>query len=158
MHPQIFINIWFSFVFPLSLKRSVGDTSKFSVLRREKMYKTKTTEWHDELKPTENELKMKICLLILYLNRSNLLILRSAAATPMPHPPDKINCTKDVLFFILRAPNHHIFTFNLWFLFKLNHKVCLPKTVCGIFQFRFCLVFIKVYIFVQQNAWTLNSG
>ena len=73
-------------------------------------------------------------------------------------PPDKINCTKDVLFFILRAPNHHIFTFNLWFLFKLNHKVCLPKTVCGIFQFRFCLVFIKVYIFVQQNAWTLNSG
>ena len=87
MHPQIFINIWFSFVFPLCLKRSVGDTSKFSVLRREKMYKTKTTEWHDELKPTENELKMKICLLILYLNRSNLLILRSAAATPMPHPP-----------------------------------------------------------------------
>ena len=57
--------------FPLCLKRSVADTSKFSVLRKEKMYKTKTTEWHNELKPTENELKMKICLLTLYLNHFN---------------------------------------------------------------------------------------
>ena len=30
----------------------------------------------------------------------------------------------------------------------------LSKTVCGIFHFRFRLVFIKIYIFVQQNAWT----
>ena len=35
------------------------------------MYKTKTTEWHNELKPTENELKIKICLLTLYLNHIN---------------------------------------------------------------------------------------
>ena len=57
--------------FPLCLKRSVADTSKFSVLRKEKMYKTKTTEWHNELKPIENELKMKTCLLTLYLNNFN---------------------------------------------------------------------------------------
>ena len=35
------------------------------------MYKRKTTKWHNELKPTENELKMKICLLKLYLNHFN---------------------------------------------------------------------------------------
>ena len=29
------------------------------------------------------------------------------------------------------------------------------KIVRGIFNFRFCFVFNKVYIFVQQNVWTL---
>ena len=57
--------------FPLYLKRSVGKTQKFSVLRKEKIYKTKTTEWLNELKPTKNELKMSICLLTLYLNHFN---------------------------------------------------------------------------------------
>ena len=37
--------------------------------------------------------------------------------------------------------------------------VHLSKTVCGIFDFRFRLVFIKfyikLYIFVQHNAWAL---
>ena len=40
-------------------------------LTKEKMCKTKTTEWHNELKPNENGLKMKICLLTLYLNHFN---------------------------------------------------------------------------------------
>ena len=35
------------------------------------------------------------------------------------------------------------------------HQVRLSKTVCGILHFRFRFVFIKVYIFVQQNTWTL---
>ena len=35
------------------------------------MHKAKTTEWHNEPKPTENKLKMKICLLTLYLNHFN---------------------------------------------------------------------------------------
>ena len=35
------------------------------------MYETKTTEWHNELKPTEIELKRKTCLLTLYLNHFN---------------------------------------------------------------------------------------
>ena len=35
------------------------------------MNKTKTTEWHNKLKTAENELKMKICLLKLYLNHFN---------------------------------------------------------------------------------------
>ena len=58
-------------------------------------------------------------------------------------------------FFLLRVPTHHSFTFNLRFLYELKHKVRLSKTVCGIFHFQFRFVFIKVYIFVQQNAWTL---
>ena len=70
-------------------------------------------------------------------------------------PSDKINGTKNTLFFLSRAPTHHSFTFNLRFLYELKHKVRLSKTVCGIFHFRFRFVFIKVYIFVQQNAWTL---
>ena len=70
-------------------------------------------------------------------------------------PSDKINGTKNALFFLSRAPTHHSFTFNLRFLYELKHKVHLSKTVCGIFHFQFRFVFIKVYIFVQQNAWIL---
>ena len=68
---------------------------------------------------------------------------------------DKINGTKNALFFLSRAPTRHSFTFNLRFLYELKRKVRLSKTVCEIFHFRFHFVFIKVYIFVQQNAWTL---
>ena len=57
--------------------------------------------------------------------------------------------------FLSQAPTHHSFTFNLQFLYELKHKVCLSRTVCGIFYFRFRFVLIKIYIFVQQNAWTL---
>ena len=70
-------------------------------------------------------------------------------------PSNKINGTENALFFLSRAPTHHSFTFNLRFLYELKHKVRLSKTVFGIFHFRFRFVFIKVYIFVQQNVWTL---
>ena len=70
-------------------------------------------------------------------------------------PSNKINGTKNTLIFLSRAPAHHGFTFNLRFLYEQKHKVRLPKSLCGIFHFRFRFVFIKVYIFVQHNAWTL---
>ena len=70
-------------------------------------------------------------------------------------PSDKINGTKNALFFLSRTPTHHSFTFNLGFLNELKQKARLTKVVCGIFRFRFRFVFIKVYTFVQQNAWTL---
>ena len=54
-----------------------------------------------------------------------------------------------MLFFLLRAPTHHSFTFNLQYLHELKHKVSLSKTVCGIFHFRLRFVFIKVYICVS---------
>ena len=63
-------------------------------------------------------------------------------------PLDKTSGTKNALFFLSRAPNHHSFTFNLRFWYKVKHKVRLSK-VCGTFRFRFYFVFIKVYIFVQ---------
>ena len=44
------------------------------------------------------------------------------------------------------------FTFNLQFLYGLKHTVRLSKTVRGIFHFRFRSVFVKVYVFVQQNV------
>ena len=69
-------------------------------------------------------------------------------------PSDK-NGTKNALFLLSRAPTHHSFTFNLRFLYELLRKVRLSKTMSGIFHFRFRFVFIKVYIFVQQNAWIL---
>ena len=67
-------------------------------------------------------------------------------------PSDKINGTKNALFFLSRAPTHHSFTFNLRFLYELKHKVHISETVCEIFFFRFRFVFIKEYIFVQQNT------
>ena len=63
---------------------------------------------------------------------------------------------KTALFFLSRAPTHHNFIFNLQFLFELKHIVRLSKIMCGIFHFRFRFAFIKVYIFVQQNARTLT--
>ena len=70
-------------------------------------------------------------------------------------PPDKINGTKNALFFLSRVPTHHSFTFKLRFLNELNHKVHLSKTVWD-FPFSIRLRFFKVYIFVQQNPWTLT--
>ena len=70
-------------------------------------------------------------------------------------PSDKINGTKNALFFLLRAPTHHSFTFNLRFLYELKHNVRLSKTVCGIFHFQSRFLFINVFIFVQQITWTL---
>ena len=63
---------------------------------------------------------------------------------------------KDTLF-LLGAPTHHSFTFDLQFLYDLKHKVQVypSKTMCGIFHFRSRLVFMNVYIFVQQKAQTL---
>ena len=58
--------------------------------------------------------------------------------------------------FFSRTPTYHSFVFTLKLLHELKRKVSLFKTACGIFQFQFRLVFIKVYTFVQQNAWNLS--
>ena len=62
-------------------------------------------------------------------------------------PSNKIN--------VSQAPTQHNFTFNLRFLYELQHTVCLSKSMCWIFRFRNRFVFIKAYAFVQQKAWTL---
>ena len=50
-------------------------------------------------------------------------------------PSDKINSTKNALFFLSQAPNHHSFAINLQSLCELKQKNRLSKTVCGIFHF-----------------------
>ena len=61
----------------------------------------------------------------------------------------------NALLFLSEAPTHDGFTFNLQFLYELKYKIRLSKTVCEIFHFRFRFIVIKVYIFAQQNEWTL---
>ena len=63
-------------------------------------------------------------------------------------PSDKINGTKNALFFLSRAPTYHSFTFSLPFLYELKHKVHLSKTACGIFildSISFLLKFIFLF-------------
>ena len=55
-----------------------------------------------------------------------------------------------------RAPTHQSFTFNLQLLYELKNMIHVSKTVYGLFNFQFRLIFIKVYIFVQQKAWILK--
>ena len=62
---------------------------------------------------------------------------------------DKLKGTQNALFFFRKLQLIPVL------LLTCIIKVCLSKTVCGIFYFRFRFVFIKVLIFVQQNAWTL---
>ena len=74
-------------------------------------------------------------------------------------PSDKINGTKNDLFFLSRAPTHHSFIFSSRLLCALKHKVRLSKSLCKIFYFWFPFVFTKVYIFVQKkymDSLTLN--
>ena len=70
-------------------------------------------------------------------------------------PSDKISVSKNALFiylFLYFAPTHRSYNFNSEFLYGLKHKVYFSKSESGIFHFRFCLVFIKVYILVQQKV------
>ena len=59
-------------------------------------------------------------------------------------------------FFFRKLQFITVLLLTLQFLYELKHMVHLSKTACGIFHFRFCLVFIELYIFVQQKAWTLT--
>ena len=79
----------------------------------------------------------------------NTLYIEIKKTNVKKFPSDKINGTKN-------AQPHHSSTFNLRLLHELKHNVRLSKSVCGIFHCQFCLVFIKVYIFVQRNAWAFD--
>ena len=64
---------------------------------------------------------------------------------------EKKNSTR----FSLGSSNSSVLLLIHNFLHKLKHRVCFSNRECGIFHFWFCFVFIKIYTFVQQNAWTL---
>ena len=62
----------------------------------------------------------------------------------------KINVTKNALLFFCEVqPVTALLLINLQFLYELKHMVHLSKTVCEIFHFRFRMVIIKLYSFVQ---------
>ena len=67
-------------------------------------------------------------------------------------PLDKINDTKNALFFLLWTSTYHSFTFNLLFLYELKHKFCLSKSVCRIFHFWFCFIFFKTLDFCSTKS------
>ena len=64
-------------------------------------------------------------------------------------PLDKTNFTK------IESSNSSQFFLNSRFLYELKHKIRFSKSMCGIFHYPFHLVFVKVYIFVQQTPWIL---
>ena len=47
---------------------------------------------------------------------------------------NKINGTKNALFFLSLVPARHSFNFNLRLLYEVKRKVRLSKTVCEIFH------------------------
>ena len=58
-----------------------------------------------------------------------------------------------MLFFFFCEPQLFSFTFKLRLLYELKCKV--HHLLCVGFSIFDCLVFIKIYIFVPQKAWTL---
>ena len=71
-------------------------------------------------------------------------------------PSDKINGTKNALFFLSRAPTHHSFTFNLRFLYELKHKLRLSKTVCGGFSIFDSVSFLLKFFFQTMCMGSLT--
>ena len=68
-------------------------------------------------------------------------------------PSDKINGTKNVLFFLSWAPTHHRFTFSLRLLSELKHKVLPSKTVCEIFDFESVSLLLKfIFLFNKMHG------
>ena len=65
-------------------------------------------------------------------------------------PLDKINSTKNALFFSL-APTHHSFTFILQFLYELKHMFVSPK-LCAGFSIFDSVLFLLAFIFLLNKA------
>ena len=68
-------------------------------------------------------------------------------------PLDKINFTKNALFFLSRAPTHHSFTFNSRFSYELKHNAHLSKKVSvGFFIFNS----LSFLLWLSINSLTLK--
>ena len=69
-------------------------------------------------------------------------------------PSDKINVTKMHSFFFRELQLITVLLL-IWNSCTSWSTRFISLKLCSIFHFRFRFVFIKVYIFVQQKAWTL---
>ena len=99
--------------------------------------------------------KYEVMFFDMYVYSENVSNNRDKTWKLKKFPLHKKNGTKNTFFFLLRVPTCYSFTSILWSLYELKHKLCLSKAMFGIFHFGFCFVFIKVYNFVKENAWTL---
>ena len=79
-------------------------------------------------------------------------------------PLDKMNGTKNALFFLSRALTHNSFTVTLRFLYELKHKVPLSKMYGGFsffhfvsFLLKFIFLFKKMIFKLQQEVWKFND-
>ena len=86
----------------------------------------------------------------------NKLPMKDITPQPKKIANDKKHAVKKSHFYLSRASTHDSFTFDPRFSFERKHKVCVSKYASGIFSFRFCFVFIKVCLFVQQKAWIFD--
>ena len=72
-------------------------------------------------------------------------------------PLDKINVTKNALFFLSQAPTHNSFAFISQNLYVLKHMVHLSKTGCRIFHFRFSSSFyLTLYLCSTKSMDSLT--
>ena len=65
-------------------------------------------------------------------------------------PLEKTNGTKNYLFFLLQAPTHHSFTFNLRFLYELKHKDSSIKICMGFSIFDSISFLLKFIILLNK--------
>ena len=67
---------------------------------------------------------------------------------------DKINGTKHALLFFFCKLQLITALFLICNSYMSWNTRFVSLKLCGIFHLRFCFIFIKVYILLQQNAWT----
>ena len=81
------------------------------------------------------------------LHWDKIQMLKKFPTTKKKKKKKKKNGTKNTLFFLSRASwTHHRFTFSLWFLYELKHKVRL----CVRFSIFVSVSFSLLYIFVNK--------
>ena len=65
---------------------------------------------------------------------------------------DKINVTKNALFFLSQAPTHHSFTYNSQFLYELKHSLISLKLCAGFPIFNFVSFLFKfIFLFNKKH-------
>ena len=65
-------------------------------------------------------------------------------------PSEKINGTKNTLFFLWQTQTHHSFTFNLQFLDELKHKVRSLKLFVVFYIFDSVSLLLKFIFFFNK--------
>ena len=71
-------------------------------------------------------------------------------------PSDRINALRKMPSFFIREVKRITLLLLICDFYMAWSSRFISRKLCGIFHFQFCSVFVKVYIFVKQNTWTLR--